>query len=311
MSYTLGSFLEFLPVVDVLTRSNTLSSGRVVSFDVVIPSLPGFAFSSPPPPVWTVNDTARVWNMLMVDVLGYTSGYSVAGTDWVCSAFFPLRCLRSSWPKLATTGRAHQLVSLEWVPSSESCLLQFLCHRSTVSWQPHFRRRTINWLWTFRDGQRKTLLPDRHRLFHGPSDSCNYIWVILRQGYLHFLFLKLAAMDTWTRYGWQSDGSARMGRREISRLWVLRPFTWNEHNINQTKLRPNSSRSLVNSWTTGSDSSLVDVSHILTTVSLYFLTSSFPTSISIYAQNAGFSSSDTRANTNKPFGYGAFLWEGM
>ena len=62
---------------------------------------------------------------------------------------------------------------------------------------------------------------------------------------------------------------------------------------------------------TGSDPSLVDVTHILTTVSLYYLTSSFPTSLFIYAQNAGFSSSDVRGSTNKPFGYGAFQWEGM
>jgi hypothetical protein len=78
-----GSFLEFLPIVDILTQSNTLKSGRSVSFDLVIPSLPGFTFSAPPPQTWTVNDTARVWNTLMVDVLGYESGYSVAGTDWV------------------------------------------------------------------------------------------------------------------------------------------------------------------------------------------------------------------------------------
>lgn len=61
----------------------------------------------------------------------------------------------------------------------------------------------------------------------------------------------------------------------------------------------------------GSDPSLVDMTYILTTVSLYYLTASFPTSLFVYAQNAGFSSSDVRAGTNKPFGYGAFQWEGM
>ena len=86
--HTPGSFLEFLPIVDTLTRPTTLKSGRSVSFDVVIPSLPGFAFSAPPPPVWTLNDTARIWNTLMADVLEYTSGYSVAGTDWVRVLFF-------------------------------------------------------------------------------------------------------------------------------------------------------------------------------------------------------------------------------
>lgn len=59
-----------------------------VSFDVIIPSLPGFAFSSLPSAEWTIYDTARLWNTLMVDVLGYGS-YSVFGTDWVCDVSCP------------------------------------------------------------------------------------------------------------------------------------------------------------------------------------------------------------------------------
>jgi pimeloyl-ACP methyl ester carboxylesterase len=60
-----------------------------VAFDVIIPSLPGFAFSSPPPENWTAGDTARVFNTLMTDILGY-SAYATHGTDWGCGIAYDL-----------------------------------------------------------------------------------------------------------------------------------------------------------------------------------------------------------------------------
>ncbi|KAF2730317.1 alpha/beta-hydrolase [Polyplosphaeria fusca] len=76
-----GSFLEFVPVINNLTQMAKTSTGQEVAFDVVVPSLPGYAFSSAPPLNWTVDDTARVFNTLMTKVLGY-SKYAVHGTDW-------------------------------------------------------------------------------------------------------------------------------------------------------------------------------------------------------------------------------------
>ncbi|KAJ6478906.1 Alpha/Beta hydrolase protein [Mycena sanguinolenta] len=81
----------FAPVIKPLTQSWTSPTGESVSYDVVVPSLPGFVFSSAPPANWTVDDTARMFNTLMTDVLGY-SAYALHGTDWACirgsSAFF-------------------------------------------------------------------------------------------------------------------------------------------------------------------------------------------------------------------------------
>lgn len=75
-----SSFLEFEPVINELTKvANISGAGRRVSFDVVVPSLPGFAFSSPAPANWTLDDTARIYNTLMTDVLGYPK-YAVHGT---------------------------------------------------------------------------------------------------------------------------------------------------------------------------------------------------------------------------------------
>lgn len=76
-----GSFLEFVPIIRELTAAATTSAGDSVSFHVIVPSLPGFVFSSAPPVDWTTNDTARIYNTLMSEVLGYTR-FAVHGTDW-------------------------------------------------------------------------------------------------------------------------------------------------------------------------------------------------------------------------------------
>ncbi|KAF4983050.1 hypothetical protein FZEAL_1450 [Fusarium zealandicum] len=76
-----GSFLEVLPVVKPLTQKAKTSTGKDVSFDIIVPSLPGYAFSQSPPASWTVADTARIFHTLMTEVLGYKT-FAVNGTDW-------------------------------------------------------------------------------------------------------------------------------------------------------------------------------------------------------------------------------------
>ncbi|KAJ5703964.1 alpha/beta-hydrolase [Penicillium malachiteum] len=76
-----GSFLEFIPLIDNLTETAQTKSGKSVSFDVIVPSLPGFDFSSTPSIEWTVQDTSPVFNTLMTEVLQYER-YALFGTDW-------------------------------------------------------------------------------------------------------------------------------------------------------------------------------------------------------------------------------------
>lgn len=65
-----GSFLEFLPLIDALAED----------FDLVIPSMPGFGFSTPVVEGgWTMARTARAYDTLMRR-LGYSS-YGVHGSD--------------------------------------------------------------------------------------------------------------------------------------------------------------------------------------------------------------------------------------
>lgn len=71
-----GSFYELLKIVPLLTQDTDLC------FDVIIPSIPGFGFSTrPQEPGWTLEKTAHLWHKLMTAVLGY-SRYAASGTDF-------------------------------------------------------------------------------------------------------------------------------------------------------------------------------------------------------------------------------------
>lgn len=73
-----GSFFEADLLLDELTRTDRPGP----SFHVVVPSLPGYGFSDPPPRKgWKLSDTARLFNSLMVDVLKFPA-YLAQGGDW-------------------------------------------------------------------------------------------------------------------------------------------------------------------------------------------------------------------------------------
>lgn len=57
-----GSFYEFHRVISPLIDPK---EDGVPSFDVIVPSLPGFCWSSGPPRGWTLQDTARIYDQLM------------------------------------------------------------------------------------------------------------------------------------------------------------------------------------------------------------------------------------------------------
>ena len=67
-----GSFLEYLPVLALLTDPGAHGADPADAFTVVVPSLPGYAFSDPPPPTgMTGRQVARLWHQLMTMGLGY------------------------------------------------------------------------------------------------------------------------------------------------------------------------------------------------------------------------------------------------
>ena len=76
-----GSVIEQLKIIGPLTDPMAFGGKAEDSFDVVIPSLPGYGFSGKPmAPGWTPVTIAKAWETLM-NRLGYTR-YVAQGGDW-------------------------------------------------------------------------------------------------------------------------------------------------------------------------------------------------------------------------------------
>ncbi|KAI9376274.1 Alpha/Beta hydrolase protein [Aspergillus egyptiacus] len=74
-----GSYFEFLPMLQLFRDEYSPST---LPYHLIVPSLPGYVFSSGPPlnRNFTNDDTARIINQLMND-LGFGSGYVAQGGD--------------------------------------------------------------------------------------------------------------------------------------------------------------------------------------------------------------------------------------
>lgn len=76
-----GSVVEFLDVIGPLSEPRRYGLDPAVAFDLVIPSLPGFAWSGPTPDTgWGPRRIAGAWATLM-GRLGYDR-YGAVGNDW-------------------------------------------------------------------------------------------------------------------------------------------------------------------------------------------------------------------------------------
>jgi len=76
-----GSVFELLKAIDPLTNPTAHGGKAEDSFDVVIPSMPGYGFSDRPTEVgWNPERIAKAWDVLMKR-LGYTR-YFAQGGDW-------------------------------------------------------------------------------------------------------------------------------------------------------------------------------------------------------------------------------------
>ena len=76
-----GSIVEFLKLIGPLTDPVAFGGDVEDSFDVVVPSLPGFGFSQQPTDTgWNVIRIAKAWAELM-ERLGYTH-WAAQGGDW-------------------------------------------------------------------------------------------------------------------------------------------------------------------------------------------------------------------------------------
>jgi microsomal epoxide hydrolase len=89
-----GSHFEFWDAIEPLAYPSYYGGDPKDAFDLVIPSLPGFGFSSKPKKPFGQRATARLFNNLMTEVLGYDR-YLAQGGDW---GSFVTSCLGLDYP---------------------------------------------------------------------------------------------------------------------------------------------------------------------------------------------------------------------
>ncbi|CAG8270903.1 unnamed protein product [Penicillium salamii] len=235
-----GSFLEFAPIINELTKTAKSDSGKQIAFDVIVPSLPGFAFSSAPPTNWTIDDSARVFNTLLKDVLGYES-YAVFGTDWGSGVAY------SMYDQFNTTVRAAHLAFLPFYPLN---LEQLAAENITLS------------------------------SLEGVEEANTIEWTNSGTGYFSEQTTKPNTI-----------GLALYDSPVGQLAWIGEKFlNWSDPNA-------------------GHGPSLLSHNEILRSVSLYFLTETFASSVVIYAQNPhGFRSVYSKANNDAPLLFSAFKY---
>ena len=76
-----GSHYEFWQSIEKLAYPSRFGDDPKDAFDLIVPSLPGFGFSSKPARPIGQRTTARLFNTLMTQVLGYPT-YLAQGGDW-------------------------------------------------------------------------------------------------------------------------------------------------------------------------------------------------------------------------------------
>jgi pimeloyl-ACP methyl ester carboxylesterase len=76
-----GSIIEFLHIIEKLTHPEKFGGNKEDSFDVIVPSLPGFGFSGSPSKPMGPRKIAEILNKLMIKNLGYKD-YIAQGGDW-------------------------------------------------------------------------------------------------------------------------------------------------------------------------------------------------------------------------------------
>ncbi|MGW0466687.1 epoxide hydrolase family protein [Streptomyces sp. NPDC003027] len=66
-----SSFVEMLPVAELLADPAAHGGDPADAFDVIVPSLPGFLYSAPPARPFTRRGVAETWHTLMTETLGH------------------------------------------------------------------------------------------------------------------------------------------------------------------------------------------------------------------------------------------------
>ncbi|KAH7374487.1 epoxide hydrolase [Plectosphaerella cucumerina] len=133
-----GSFLEFLPMLDLLKNKYTPDT---LPYHVIVPSLPHYGLSGGPLDVeLTLEAAARILNQLMLD-LGFGGGYGVQGGD---IGSFLARILSATFPEckafhinMLAPGSQDEILSLDSVTQVELEHIQHMIGEKFLEWPDH------------------------------------------------------------------------------------------------------------------------------------------------------------------------------
>ncbi|KAJ1305143.1 hypothetical protein OPQ81_000179 [Rhizoctonia solani] len=238
-----GSFYEFHQVIGPLSSPGGQSN---ISFHVVVPSLPGFGFSSPGPPGWTLNNTADLFDTLLTEVLGYKS-YAAVGGDWGCVVTWRLH---NNHPE-----HVKAVLYVGMVPQMGPSL-------EDLNNYPNFANQTA----TMADAERQRIQ-----------------------------FNAMFPTDGWGYFLEQSTRPATIGLALFDN--PIGQLAWIGEKYLSDPLM-------------GTYPSTLDDNTIMTSVSLYYLTGTFETSINTYYQNPKeFAPGMRHATNNIPMGFASYRYE--
>jgi len=123
-----STFAEMLDIIPMLTDPESHGGSAADSFDVVVPSIPGYGFSQKPElPGMNVAKVASIWTKLMTKELGYES-FVAQGGDWGAAISTALGALHGDVVQSIHLTMASGLTDLDAALSGDE--KKFLEHRT-------------------------------------------------------------------------------------------------------------------------------------------------------------------------------------
>ena len=144
-----GSHYEFWHLIEPLAFPSRFGGHAEDAFDVVLPSLPGFAFSGKPAKPMGQRATAAMWNELMTTVLGYPQ-YLAQGGDYgaIVSSWLgvdhpaSVRAIHLNLAALRSTAPPQNDEEREWMNASQSAQMKLGGYATLQMFKP----QSLAWL---------------------------------------------------------------------------------------------------------------------------------------------------------------------
>lgn len=126
-----GSVVEFLGVIEPLAHPERFGGREEDAFTVVVPSIPGFAFSQAPKAPITLREVGRMWRNLMVDHLGFDAFFAQGGDmGSICSCWMAF-----DHPQHVTALHLNTVSFLALPEADRQSAQEQDWHRRTMAWR--------------------------------------------------------------------------------------------------------------------------------------------------------------------------------